>query len=103
MCYRYVNLWKTDLGNVSVPLGRDLHVLFHGQKVVCFVGGTGHWSKSEQGPEGCATYRAGARTRQGVLWLLEVSSAQQVCHVARGVWAREHRVQDRGLLLLVMS
>lgn len=39
-----------------------------------FVGGTAHWSKSEQGPEGCTAGRAGARTCQGVLWLLEVSS-----------------------------
>jgi len=59
---------------MSVPLDRDLHVFFHGQKDVYFVGGTGHWSKSERGPEGCATCRAGARTHQGVLWLLEVSS-----------------------------
>ena len=32
--YRYINLWKTHLGNVSVPLERDLHVLYHGQKRV---------------------------------------------------------------------
>jgi hypothetical protein len=52
--YRYINLWKTHLGNVSVPLERDLHVLYHGQKHVCFVGGTAHWCKSEQSPQGSA-------------------------------------------------
>jgi hypothetical protein len=53
------------------------------RQMCVFIGGTGNWSKSEQGPEGCVTWRAGARTCQGVLWLPEVSSsaASSTCSV----------------------
>jgi hypothetical protein len=45
------------------------------RQMCVFIGGIGNWSKSEQGPEGCITWRAGTRTCQGALWLLEVSSS----------------------------